>query len=488
MRLLFSILLCVGVFNAQSQTIKAVRLAIKNMIDDKDLKNASISFYAFDLDSNRIISGISSSRSLVPASTMKIVTTATALEMMGSGKRFSTIIKYSGEIDTNCVLNGNVYIVGGGDPCLGSHRYKRHYGDFIKKWALAIKNLGIDSINGRVIADATIFTEQMIPPTWIWGDLGNYYGAGACGLSIYENTCRLTLESGKRGDSTYISCVNPYVPNLAFDNYVKSMTTSKDESYIYGAPYQDDRTIKGGIPVDQDEFEVRGSIPDPAYLAAFELDMELRQMGVKLGNPSTTLRKIKYEEQTILKEKKHVVMTTRSPSLSTIVDATNMYSINLYAEHLINQIGVYKYRHGDTGSGTVAVQKFWEAKGLDVDGLYVNDGSGLSRFNAITAKQLVGILEIMYKSKNYKTFLRSLPVAGKSGTLRNVGKGTAASGRVMAKSGTMTRVKSYAGYVKTKNKKNVAFAIIVNNHNCSARAMRKKMEKIMIKLAEINEL
>lgn len=487
MRYLIIIFSLVLFLNAKSQTVKSLRAAIKTMVKDDDLKNASVSFYAYDLDSNKIVSGISSSRSLVPASTMKLVTTATALEMMGSGKRFTTSIKYSGEIDTNCVLNGNIFIVGGGDPCLGSDRYRRHYGNFLNKWAIAIQKLGIDSINGRVIADASIFNEQMIPATWIWGDLGNYYGAGPCGLSIYENVCQISLKSGKKGDSTEITCVNPYIPSLSFDNYVKSMITRKDESYIYGAPYQENRIIKGGIPINKDEFEVRGSIPDPAYLAAFELDMELRSLGVKLANTSSTLRRIRQFEGHKLQEDKKTIYTTRSPTLASIIESTNMYSINLYAEHLMSQIGVFKYRHGDTGSGSHATQLFWKSKGFDVDGLYVNDGSGLSRFNAITAKQMVEILKVMYASKNYKIFLRSLPVAGKSGTLRNVGKGTAASGRVRAKSGYMTRVRSYAGYVTTKNKRNIAFALIVNNYNCTPFEMKKKMEKVMIKLAEIND-
>ncbi len=460
---------------------------MKQMLDDEDLKNASIGFYALDLDSNQLISGIRSKMSLVPASTMKLVTTATALEMMGSGKRFTTTIKYSGEIDTNCVLNGNIYIVGGGDPCLGSPRYAKHYGDFMDKWATEIVNLGIDSINGRVIGDATIFSEQMIPPTWIWGDLGNYYGTGPCGLSIYDNLCQLTLTSGKKGDSTVISCINPYIPDLSFDNYVKGMTTQKDLSYIYGAPYQNNRIIKGGIPTNQKDFKVRGSIPDPSYLSAFELEMQLRSKGIGLANTASTVRKIKFNERSVSTEKKKVIITTRSPRLSSIIESTNMYSVNLYAEHLMNQIGIFKYRSGDVGSGTLATHEFWEKSGLDVDGLYVNDGSGLSRFNAITARQMVGILQHMYESKNYKIFLNTLPVAGKSGTLRNVGKGTAASGRIKAKSGYMTRVRSYAGYVTTKNKRNIAFALIVNNYNCTPYQMKKKMEKVMIKLAEINE-
>ena len=153
----------------------------------------------------------------------------------------------------------------------------------------------------------------------------------------------------------------------------------------------------------------------------------------------------------------------------------------------MNQIGVYKYGSGDTGSGTLATQNFWAANGLDSDGFYVNDGSGLSRFNGVSAKQLVGILQHMYKSKNKQLFINSLPVAGESGTLTNVGKGTAASGNIRAKSGYMTRVRSYAGYVTTKNKKNIAFALIVNNFNCSPSQMKSKMERIMIKLAEIEK-
>tara|TARA_B100000809_G_scaffold1312_1_gene1503 strand:- start:3248 stop:4711 length:1464 start_codon:yes stop_codon:yes gene_type:complete len=481
---LFIISILFGVV-LNAQTSKEVRLAIQKMAAEKDLKNASISFYAYDLDSNSVVAGLGANKSLVPASTMKLITTATALELLGPEKRFSTSIKYSGEIDSNCVLNGDIYIVGGGDPCLGSERFSEHYGNFINKWAIEIIKLGIDSINGRVIGDASVFSEQMIPSTWIWSDLGNYYGAGPCGLSIYENKCKLELKSGKRGDSTEITCVYPYIPNLDFNNHVKGMITHKDQSYIFGGPYQENRSIEGGIPVNSEKFMVKGSIPDPSYLAAFQLEMELRGLGIILSKPSTTIRKLKIDNKGSQKIKKHTVTTKYSPKLIDIIKLTNFYSINLYAEHLTNQIGRFKYKSGDTGSGSQATTLFWKGNDLDVNGMYVYDGSGLSRFNSITAKHLVGVLKHMNQSKNKKLFIKSLPVAGKSGTMRNIGKGTAASGKVRAKSGTMTRIKSYAGYITTKNKSNIAFALIVNNFNCTSFEMKKKIEKIMIKIAEI---
>ena len=126
-----------------------------------------------------------------------------------------------------------------------------------------------------------------------------------------------------------------------------------------------------------------------------------------------------------------------------------------------------------------------KSKGMDISGLFMMDGSGLSRFNGITARQLVYILKHMQQSENANYFKNSLSVAGKSGTLRNIGKGTVAQGSIYAKSGYMTRIRSYAGYVTTQNQMNVAFAFIVNNYSCSAYQMKKKMEQVMIKLAEI---
>lgn len=161
-----------------------------------------------------------------------------------------------------------------------------------------------------------------------------------------------------------------------------------------------------------------------------------------------------------------------------------MASMNLYAEHLLYHIGLAKYKSGDQGSGATALTNFWKDKGLNTDGMFVYDGSGLSRFNAINSRQLVDALKYMRNSKEFMYFQSSLPVAGKSGTLRNMCKGTAAEGKVMAKSGTMDRVKSYAGYVKTNSKKEFAFAIIVNNYTCTYDELKKRMEKFMIKLAE----
>ena len=148
----------------------------------------------------------------------------------------------------------------------------------------------------------------------------------------------------------------------------------------------------------------------------------------------------------------------------------------------MNAVGKKRNNGGSNSGGVLAVKNFW-SKRINTTGMYISDGSGMSRMNAVSAYHLTSILRYMKKSKNYKSFYTSLPIAGESGTMSNIGKKTYASGRLRAKSGTMTRVKSYAGYVKSKSGKNLAFAIIVNNYNCYNSTMTKKLEKIMVAIS-----
>lgn len=484
MRNFFLIVFVSSISLAFSQTVSSLKTALIELNNDPDLKNASISFTAMDLTTKQTIAELNPNQSLVPASITKLVTTATALEILGANFQFTTSLYYNGTIDTlTKTLNGNIVIKGGGDPSFGSNRYEKHYGNFFNKWALAIKSLGIDSINGKVIGDASYFSEQMIPSTWIWGDLGNYYGAGPSGLSIYENTCTIEFISGNHhGDSTFITCIKPFVPDLEIENLVKSTTTQKDESYFFGGPYQNNKMVKGGIPLNKKDFAVKSSLPDPAFLASYELSNELISQGVRVSNPNSTSR---IEKNVMSYKSETLIDDIKSPRLIDLIKLTNHYSINLYAEHFMNQIGVTKYKSGDTESSTQATQEFWKQKGIDVSGMYLNDGSGLSRFNSFSSKQLVSILTFMKQSKNYEMFYTSLPIAGKSGTISSIGIGTAAEGNIHAKSGYMTRARSYAGYCTTKSNKEIAFTLMVNNYNCTPQVMKKKMEKIMIKLAEI---
>lgn len=459
--------------------------AIGTLLADASLQNASLSFYVYDATNKKEVASHNSDQSLVTASTMKVITTATVLNKLGSYHRFKTNLAYDGYIDTNCTLHGNLYIVGGGDPTLGSKYFNDE--DFMIDWVDAIAELGIHHIDGKVVGDASYFSDEYVPSTWGWGDMGNYYGSGVSGLSVFDNTLTFTFEAGaNNNDSTKITCYEPYTPDIRIDNRVKAGNTKKDEAYIYGGPYDPYRVIKGRIPKGATDFNVKGAMHDPAYVAAFELETLLWNHGISTSSSASTVRM----------DRLHGVLDTaqrtnfyehKSPTVSKIVYWTNLISNNLYAEHLLKHIGVSKYHDGSVFSSTAAVSNYWTKQGLDMTGFTMNDGSGLSRANAVSAKHLVQILTEMKSSKYYDSFYSSLPNCGKTGTLKSYGKGTKIYNNLRAKSGTMTRVKSFTGYVKSASGKDLVFAIIVNNYNCTTYEIGKKLEKLMISLGDYNQ-
>jgi D-alanyl-D-alanine carboxypeptidase/D-alanyl-D-alanine-endopeptidase (penicillin-binding protein 4) len=469
----------------EAPVLSSIDKAINKLAADPTLKNASISFYVYDATNKKEVTSYNADQSLVTASTMKVVTTATVLQTLGSWHRFKTELSYDGYIDSNCTLHGNLYIEGGGDPTLGSKYFNDE--DFMLKWVDAVAELGIHHIDGKVVGDASYFSDEYVPSTWGWGDMGNYYGTGVSGLSVYDNTLTFTFEAGpNNNDSTYITCYEPYTPDIRIDNRVKAGNTKKDEAYVYGGPYDPYRVVKGRIPKGATDFNVKGAMHDPAYVAAFELETQLFRHGITTSSSASTVRM----------DRLHGVLDTAartvfhehsSPTVSKIVYWTNLISNNLFAEHLLKHIGVAKYHDGSVYSSTTAVYNYWTKKGLDMIGFTMNDGSGLSRANAISSKHLVQILTDMKTSKYYDSFYSSLPNCGKTGTLKSYGKGTKIYNNLRAKSGTMTRVKSFAGYVKSASGKDLVFAIIVNNHTCTTYEIGKKLEKLMISLGDYNQ-
>jgi len=495
MRLIFLIVIIFVIPNIYSQdTILSlknhnVNQAIIKLKNDKDLKNASIGFVAKDISTGEIIVANNPNLSMMPASTQKIITTATALEILGANYRFSTILQYSGTIDTvNRVLNGNIYIKGGADPTLGSeYFYKSKKNEFLKSWLKAIVELKIDSIQGSIIADASKYSNEIACPKWAWEDVGNYYGAGANALSVFDNLYELHLKSSKLPDTlTTINYVDPEIPGLTIHNEVLSSNISTDEAFIFGAPYQYLHEVRGTIPKGRADYVIKGAIPDPAYFLAWKLQNELKESNIKCNGSINTSRFLKLNGDT-LNEPRKDIHTFYSPYLFEIINVTNKKSINLFAEHLLHEIGFASNKIGSYSSGIDAIYGFWKLRGMDTDGFYYFDGSGLSRTNSITANQMVFILSYMkIKSKNFDTFYRSLPVAGESGTLSSIGKNTSAKGIVHAKSGSIGRVRAYAGYVTTKSGRELAFCMNVANYNCSSGEMRKKLEDLMVALADFN--
>ena len=448
---------------------------------DKSLTNASISFLAIDLLSDSILANIKDSVALPPASTVKLFSTASAFEILGANYKPLTRLYTNSSSIKDSVLNGNIYIKGAADISLGSQYFNKEdsLSMFLEDWADSLHSKGIKRINGDIIGDGSAFGYNGVPNGWTWEDIGNYYGAFHSGLSIYDNWLRFYFQVPSAKLKPVLLKTFPLIPNLTIKNQLIAANGVGDKSIIYGGPYTYEKTIRGSFSANSPNFIVKGSMPDPEmqFLQAFKdvlsskgIEIDGQLIGMKNSNDKVLLP-IDYS---LLK----LVFQHQGKSVQDIAYWTNMKSINVYAETLNAWIAFEKTGEGTTENGVKVMEDFWSSR-INSLGLNLTDGSGLSRSNSVSAKNFCELLKYMYLSKNRDAFKLTLPVAGVSGTLSTFCKGQCSEGKIFAKSGTMRRIKSYAGYVESGSGKKIAFALIVNNYACSNNAIMKKMEAIM---------
>lgn len=456
--------------------------AIDRFVDDIDLRYAGISINVTDTKDGKILGSYNPELSLVPASSMKVITTAAALKMLGDDFTFKTFLEYDGEI-SNGTLDGNLYITGQADPTLGSPNLEstKDLDDITNIFLEACRKKGIQKVEGHIVGDGSYLPSQVNCPTWQWDDLGNYYAGGIWGLNFHENLYFLEFQQiGKLGGQPKINRIYPEVPNLKIENEVVSAEAgSGDNAYVFGAPYNYTRFVRGTIPVGSRPFTIKGSIPEPTAFAAYHLEKALKKEGINITQSSTTQRELKSN-----KTRTNIIIN-ESESILEIARLTNYKSVNLYAEALLR---IMNKKAGGDGSLEKAIETlydFWEANGLAKEGLFIADASGLSSKNGVSAYHFTKMMELIAKDKEwYNSFLKTLPTVGKTGTLKRMLKGTIAEGKIQAKSGTHSNARSYTGYATNRAGDRLAFSIIVNNFSCGLGDMRKKMEKLMLAICE----
>lgn len=470
------ILLWLTTLIVRSQTAQTDPI-ISNFLADPALSNAAVSIYVAEANTGKVVLSSAPQLCLVPASVLKLVTTATALELLGGDFRFSTSVLTDGkQVDSR--LNGNLIVNGGGDPTLASGYFPEYEPGTVlfENWARKIKAMGIDTINGDLIVNESLYPKDDIPSSWLWEDLGQYYGAVARGVALYDNTFSFVFETGPAGTPAQITSASPSIPGLTFRNEVLASEDQRDQAYVFGSPYDSFRVIKGTLPQYRSRFEVKSSIPDPALLLADEFSLALKKEGIILMGKSTKDRPVNDTASD------SILFIHHSPPLGQIITQLNYHSINLFAEHLCKHLGLLFGNGATTLSGTETIKAYWSKQGIDTRSLYMTDGSGLSRSNAITARILTEILCSLKKSPVFEQFYQSIPLAGQQGTMQNYFREHPLKGRAHIKSGSMTRVRSFSGYFTTQKGTELAFTIITNNFSCTSSEMVSRIEALLSKI------
>ena len=463
----------------------SIDIVLDNYKKDKDLQHASYSFCILDAATGKTIKEYNSELALIPASTMKIVTTSAALGILGKDFTYKTNFYTFSKTDSISGQNMNhILIKGSGDPSFNSSYFYTTDSSFLNPIIQKLKAKGIKKINGSIIADISCF-DNSIPSTWIWGDIGNYFGAGANGLSYHDNKFSLFYNSGNTNATSELESISPeyFSKKMTIQSNVISSGT-EDDAFVFGDPNGYSRIVKGTIPPNKRNYEVEAEMPEPGLYFINQFQTELKKINLVNNEIKLIMNEIPNTYNT---KPEQLVYTHTSPKLEKIVYYTNVKSNNHYAESLLKTIGAAKSgKQGTTTNGITAIENYWKDRGIDISGLHMADGSGLSRANTITTKIQATILSKIYRdSLMYPAFNASLPIAGRNGSMTSLCKGTFAEGNMRAKTGYINRARGYCGYVKTKSGKELAFSVLFNNYDCSPKEMKLKIEKLLVALVEL---
>ncbi|WP_316768777.1 D-alanyl-D-alanine carboxypeptidase/D-alanyl-D-alanine-endopeptidase [Pedobacter frigiditerrae] len=459
-----SILLIALSLNVFAQfPIAKLEQAYQNLVNDEQAKYAITSLCVLDAQSGKVIFAKNENIGLATASTLKTITSATAFSVLGKDFKYQTTLAYSGKITADGTLQGDLIIIGGGDPTLGSWRYEQTKENVVlNQWVSAVKNAGIKKIEGAIIGDDSLWGTQTMPEGWIWQDMGNYYGAGNSALAWRENQFDIHLKTGGTvGADVNIQKTVPVMPYLKVVNELKTGSSgSGDNAYAYLPPFGNLAYLRGTWGMGISKTGISLALPDPAFDAAYRLQDTLLRLNITSTNEATTARRLGLEGKT-LPNVSQKIATVSSPTLSEIIYWFNKKSVNLYGEQLLRTIAWKLGKTPSTKNGASSVINFWSAKGIDKNALNILDGSGLSPGTRVTTLAMASILFQAQKEDWFAAYYNSFP--------DNNG--------MKLKSGSINDVSAYAGYF-TDVKGNKYIAVInINNYNGSG--ISKKLFKVL---------
>lgn len=451
-----------------------------------------------DLDTGETLYQHGEDRLFVPASNVKLFATAMALRRLGPGHAFTTTLVGEGSINGSGQLDGDLRLIGGGDTNLSSRKlpYRRR-GDFagdrlspLRQLAQGVKNAGIDSIAGDVVGDDSRYVWQPYPRGWSYADTLQGYGSATSALVFNDNLVALRVTPGAAGGPARVAIV-PALPYYSISN--RTLTASG-------------RTVARGLQARRGEapaeIVLAGQIPsrsggrtfelaadDPALYAAVALKQALADVGVAVQGRAVAhhllpdrLASLRSGPGVSAAKRGMTLGELTSFPLSEAIRVVNKDSENLHAEMLLREVALHESGIATQEAAVQSLRRFLAEAGLRINEFVLRDGSGLSRHDLLSPRGTVRLLEHMWRSEDRDVYLESLPVAGLDGTLHWRFKGTAARGRIRAKTGSMSHVLALSGYVSSHGGQTLAFAIFANNFGIAQASTRYLIDAIAAEL------
>lgn len=438
--------------------------------------NGILGIAVVNLADNTLIYERNAHTKLVPASNMKLFTTAAALEMLSPDYVYETTFEINGNLSQGSV-QGDLVVRGSGDPTIAARNNGWNTLAVFTSWARELKQKGISVIHGDLIGDASFFKRFVYCPGWDPRDEPVWYAAQTGALSLNENTIKIFARPGKTKGSPVRIELDPETSHVRVENTAKTGSRkSRDTLAITRRCGENTIVVSGSLPTRSREVVRTLTIDDPA---TFFMDV-LAQVFAAQGITVTGKVRVVREPNSI--PKGLLVLRHTSPRLSQLIDFTNTESNNFYAEQLLRTIGGHLRGSGSREDGAAVISSWMTSMGVPRQEFTMIDGSGLSRHNSISPYAVITLLRAMHASPYGLIYKNSLPIAGEKGTLRRRMRGTLAQSQVKAKTGYMKGVTSLGGYTESLDGQPLAFSIIYNGRHPSTSYVKSLENDICVLL------
>jgi serine-type D-Ala-D-Ala carboxypeptidase/endopeptidase (penicillin-binding protein 4) len=426
-------------------------------------------------DDGQVLYSRDAGRLFVPASNLKLITTAAALARLGADFRWTTTVLARGARRGDTLV-GDLQVVGRGDPTFAVDETGDSL-DVLKSLRPLVDSLtarGIHVIRGRVVGDATAFPDPPLGRGWAWDDLDADYAAPVGALQFNESVAWIEVTPASVVGAAAHLLLQPFDTPLRI--YGTATTAPSDSSVAHllwsRAPFRDSVTVGGALPAGHAPIRLPVAVPDPTHYFEAALTEALAEGGIEvqggMGGDSAVA---------------DTLFTWRSPPLSQVLPLLLKPSQNQIAETLLRTLGLQIKGVGSVDSGRAAVRDVLAECGVAPDTWVLADGSGLSRYNEVAPEAIAAVLEAMYHRPDFPVFLDALPVAGVDGTLATRLVGTAAAGNAHAKTGSMSGVRALSGYVRAASGETLLFVLLANDVTAPRRVVEAAQDRIVERLA-----
>jgi len=464
--------------------VDRLRAELDYLFSDRAFANAHWGVAIQSLRNGEYLYVRAEDKEFMPASNMKLFTTAAALVKLSPQFRYRTTLLTSGKVRDG-VLEGPLIIRGAGDPSITGRYHGGNMLAVFQAWADSLRRLGITAVRGDVIGDDNYFADEILGAGWSWDYQADYYAAQISALSFNDNCMDIIFTPGDTVGAPVRFRLEPATDYVQVNCLVSTAPKGRALGVSFErAPGTNRVTIRGSIAIDAGESREWFSVENPTLFAAYLFRQTLGQAGITVQGKAVDIDSLPgfaYDPASC-----RVLASYLSPPLSELVTTINKVSQNLYAELLLRTLGAECKGTGDAAHGAEVVKEVMVDFGVDPEVINMVDGSGLSRLDMVTPKAVVALLRGMRRHPCGDGFYNSLPIAGVDGTIRGRMRGTAAENNVRAKTGFIGHVRSLSGYVRTADQEELAFSMIANNYTAPTSLANNLQDLVCERLANFS--